>query len=167
MKLEELYLYDLKELDRYYESIKDKNNIAFDILNVMRLYLRNNDPDFMNSTNKKTSEIRSYYSVGTEGHIHGILLSLYLRSNNNELKNKVKELYIELGMEEFYKFLKGEINNNKIDNIIKVLINDYIKSIQNKYIIDEYYEIIKEINNYFKDQTKRLYDILDSGLIIL
>lgn len=146
-----LKLYYLKELDLcLFDHIKE-DDLYKKVLLSIKDYKSDIFPDYMKDTSDKTHLVRGLYSISDIGIICALIMSLFLRSNNEKLKLKIKGHILS----NTTPFLGDSLDENTIINLVK----EYQKSILNKLHIEkENLEYLRQINDYYAISEEELLD---------
>lgn len=144
-----LNLSDLQELDCcLLENIDEPDLIKYILLSIEHsksdVY-----PSYMKIINSKTSLMRRLYSLGYTSILHALIISLFLRSNNEKMKNIIKKYILSSGIET----LKEYFNEDLLTDLIKGYQEDLFNKL---YLEKENFEFVRQINEYYAVSTEEI-----------
>lgn len=156
MKINKLYLDDLRLFDIFARECKDEDEFKYNLKIMLKInYDYYNGKDNMDDVRK----VNSLLGLDNEGCIHALLLNLFFKTGKNQIKEYIKEKIELSGIDSLNSDFNNEIGG-KI-SIDRVLLDDliklYYKSLDEKISIAEEDErYILEINGYYKDECERV-----------
>ncbi|MBP3635219.1 MAG: hypothetical protein J6J17_02000 [Bacilli bacterium] len=162
-EFENLNLIDLQHLDIFCGFFEKSEDFKNELIKVMRFDIddfESEDNYIRNNPQKKES-----ICIGLEGDIHALLLNLFLRTDSIKLKDVIKKIIDDFGIDYLDEYLSKCIlrKSEKDFEIINSLIELYFLNRENKSKLDNHdRDYVALINEYYQDYSARLNNQIDN-----